>query len=203
MFRDFLGKTNLRCKNKVEITMLKKAKTGLVVVDIQGKLASLVHDSDTLISNCEMLIKGAQVLGLPILWLEQNPDRLGSTVNELSLLLSECSSNQKPIDKFTFDACEDINFMQSVRAENVDTWIICGIEAHVCVYQTALSLKRMGFKVELVSDCISSRTLANKNLAIQKLVNNGIELTGLEMCLFELVKDCRATEFKEILDLIK
>lgn len=187
--------------------MLNKAKTGLVVVDIQGKLASLVHDSATLISNCEMLIKGAQVLGLPILWLEQNPDRLGSTVNELSSLLTNNSSSgpseQKPIDKFTFDACEDINFMQSVRAENVDAWIICGIEAHVCVYQTALSLKRMGFNVELVSDCVSSRTLENKNLGIQKLVNNGIELTGVEMCLFELVKDCRAKEFKDVLTLIK
>ena len=195
--------------------MLKKEKTGLIVVDIQGQLASLVHDSAILISNCEKLIKGVQALDLPILWLEQNPDRLGSTVDELSLLLSagpsslamsesnSLPSNQKPIDKFTFDACEDAQFMKNVKAENVDTWIICGIEAHICVYQTTLSLKRMGFKVELVTDCVSSRTLANKNLAIQKLVNNGVELTGLEMCLFELVKDCRAPEFKEILGLIK
>ncbi len=203
--------------------MLKKENTGLIVVDIQGKLARLVHESAALISNCEKLIKGAQVLDLPILWLEQNPDRLGSTVDELSSLLSTRSSTasnlstsslptaqpsplhreQKTINKFTFDACEDARFMERVRAENVDSWIICGIEAHICVYQTALSLKDMGFKVELVSDCVSSRTLANKNLAMQKLVNKGIELTGLEMCLFELVKDCRAPEFKEILGLIK
>lgn len=179
--------------------MLNKEKTGLIVVDIQGKLTRLVHDSDVLVANCEKLIKGAQALDLPILWLEQNPDRIGETVEELSSLLSE----QKPIHKFTFDACEEDQFIQAVNLAKVDTWLICGIEAHICVYQTALSLKRMGFKVQLVSDCVSSRTLANKNLGIQKLVNNGVELTGLEMCLFELVKDCRAKEFKEILGLIK
>ncbi|HBY88037.1 MAG TPA: hydrolase, partial [Colwellia sp.] len=91
----------------------------------------------------------------------------------------------------------------AVKATNVDTWIVCGIEAHICVYQTAISLKRMGFEVQIVSDCVSSRELANKKLAINKLVNNGVELTGLEMCLFELVKDCRSPVFKEILALIK
>jgi nicotinamidase-related amidase len=183
--------------------MLKKEKTGLIVVDIQGKLTRLVHDSDTLVENCEKLIKGAQALDLPILWLEQNPEKIGPTVDEISTLLSPPLSHHEPIIKYTFDACEDELFREMIRAESIDTWLICGIEAHICVYQTALSLKRMGFKVQLVSDCVSSRTLANKNLGIQKLVNNGVELTGLEMCLFELVKDCRAKEFKEILNLIK
>lgn len=179
--------------------MLRKENTGLIIIDIQGKLAGLVHDSDALLANCKKLIKGAQALDLPIIWLEQNPDKLGSTVEKLSSLLK----TQQPIAKFTFDACEAPQFMQAVRTANVETWLICGIEAHICVYQTALSLKRTGFEVQLVSDCISSRTLANKNLAVSKLLNHGIELTGLEMCLYELLRDCRATEFKEILGLIK
>lgn len=179
--------------------MLKKENTGLIIVDIQGKLARLVDDSEVLVSNCKKLIKGVQALDLPIIWLEQNPDKLGSTINELSSLLT----SQNPISKFTFDACAEPQFMQAVRNTNVDTWLICGIEAHICVYQTALNLKRSGFEVQLVCDCISSRMLANKNLAVSKLVNNGIELTGLEMCLYELLKDCRAVEFKEILGLIK
>jgi len=179
--------------------MLTKENTGLIIIDIQGKLAGLVHDSDALVSNCKKLIKGAQTLDLPIIWLEQNPEKLGSTVDQLSFLLDA----QKPISKFTFDACEAPQFIQALRMANVGTWLICGIEAHICVYQTALTLKRTGFEVQLVGDCISSRTLANKKLGISKLVNNGIELTGLEMCLYELLKDCRATEFKEILALIK
>jgi nicotinamidase-related amidase len=183
--------------------MLKKESTGLIVVDIQGKLTRLVHDSDALVSNCEKLIKGVQALDLPILWLEQNPEKIGSTVDELSNLLSSPTSHQEPIIKYTFDGCENDQFIEAVKAANVNTWIVCGIEAHICVYQTAISLKRMGFEVQIVSDCVSSRELANKKLAINKLVNNGVELTGLEMCLFELVKDCRTPVFKEILVLIK
>jgi nicotinamidase-related amidase len=182
--------------------MLVKENTGLIVVDIQGKLARLVHDSSTLISNCEKLIKGVQALHLPIIWLEQNPDKLGSTVEELCSLLS-ASSDEEAIVKFTFDACEEPQFMQAVNTVNVDNWLICGIEAHICVYQTALNLKSKGMNVHIVGDCVSSRTLDNKNLAMNKLINKGAELTGLEMCLFELVKDCRTPEFKEILTLIK
>ena len=166
--------------------MLKKENTGLIVIDIQGKLARLVHESNALVSNCEKLIKGAQALDLPILWLEQNPEKIGPTVDELSSLLSASPSNPEPIVKYTFDGCADAQFIAAVKATNVDSWIICGIEAHICVYQTALSLKRMGLEVQLVSDCVSSRTLENKNLGINKLVKHGVELTGLEMCLFEL-----------------
>jgi len=181
--------------------MLVKENTGLIVVDIQGKLARLVHDSSSLISNCEKLIKGVQALELPIIWLEQNPDKLGATVGELSSLLS--SSTIKPITKFTFDACQEDQFIQAVSTANVDTWLVCGIEAHICVYQTTMNLIKKGFAVQLIRDCVSSRALENKDLAINKLLNNGVVLTGLEMCLFELIKDCRTSEFKEILGLIK
>ena len=179
--------------------MLRKENTGLIVVDIQGKLARLVHDSDTLIANCAKLIKGAQALDLPIIWLEQNPDKLGTTVDELSTLLAA----QQPIPKFTFDGCQEPPFAQAVHAANVNTWLVCGIETHICVYQTASSLKQLGFEIQLVSDCVSSRTPENKALGISKLANNGVEITGLEMCLYELVKDCRAEEFKGILGLIR
>lgn len=179
--------------------MLSKENTGLIVTDIQGKLARLVHDSDVLIANCAKLIKGAKALGLPIIWLEQNPDKLGVTVKELSVLLA----TQKPITKFTFNAGAEPKFMAAISAANVDNWLVCGIEAHICVYQTALHLQQSGYKVQLVEDCISARKLANKTLAINKHVNSGAYITGLEMCLYELVKDCRAIEFKEILALIR
>ena len=112
-------------------------------------------------------------------------------------------ADQYPIAKFTFDACEQPQFMQALRTANVDTWLICGIEAHICIYQTASHLQQLGFNVQLICDCISSRTLANKDLAITRLVNRGVDVSGLEMCLYELVKDSRAVEFKKILTLIK
>ena len=179
--------------------MLRKDNTGLIVTDLQGKLARLVYNSDDLVANCKKLIKRAQALGLPIIWLEQNPDKIGSTIGELSSLLEA----QTPITKFTFDACEDPLFMKEISAANIDNWLICGIEAHICVYQTALHLQQSGYKVQLVCDCISSRTLTNKHLGINKLVNRGVDISGLEMCLYELIKDCRASKFKEILGLIR
>lgn len=179
--------------------MLTKQKTGLVVVDVQGKLARLVDESEALIVNCGKLIEGAQVLGLPIVSLEQNPEKLGPTVSELNDLLSD----SEPIPKFTFNACSEPKFVEAVQAKDVDTWLVCGIEAHICVYQTALGLLDLGYKVQVVGDCISSRTALNKKLAISRLRDAGVQITGLEMSLYELVKDCRAPEFKSILSLIR
>lgn len=180
--------------------MLMRQKTGLVVVDVQGKLARLVDESETLISNCGKLIKGAQVLGLPVVSLEQNPEKLGPTVSELNDLLIDV----KPIPKFTFNACDEPKFVEAVQqVKDVETWLVCGIEAHICVYQTAMGLLQLGYKVQVVGDCISSRTALNKKLAISRLRDAGVEITGLEMSLYELVKDCCAPEFKLILSLIR
>ena len=179
--------------------MLMRQNTGLVVVDVQGKLARLVDESETLIANCGKLIKGAQVLGLPIIYLEQNPDKLGATVSELNDLLSDV----EPVTKFTFNACDEPKFVEAVQAKDVDTWLVCGIEAHICVYQTAMGLLELGYKVQVVGDCISSRTALNKKLAISRLRDAGVQITGLEMSLYELVKDCRAPAFKLILSLIR
>ncbi|EJG0658002.1 isochorismatase family protein [Vibrio parahaemolyticus] len=180
--------------------MLSKGNTGLIVVDVQGKLATLMHESDALIENITKLVKGAKALDLPILWLEQNPERLGPTAEPIREVLE---STHLPITKYTFDGCKEATFNVAVENAKVDTWSVCGIESHICVYQTAVSLRQSGYRVELVTDCVSSRTAANKALALAKLTANGVVLTGLEMCLYEMVEDCRAPEFKEILALIK
>ncbi|ENJ1739608.1 isochorismatase family protein [Vibrio parahaemolyticus] len=180
--------------------MLSKGNTGLIVVDVQGKLATLMHESNALIENITKLVKGAKALDLPILWLEQNPERLGPTAEPIREVLE---STHLPITKYTFDGCKEATFKVAVENAKVDTWLVCGIESHICVYQTAVSLRQSGYRVELVTDCVSSRTAANKALALAKLTANGVVLTGLEMCLYEMVEDCRASEFKEILALIK
>jgi len=179
--------------------MLSPTTTGLIVVDVQGKLARLVDKSETVIANIQKLVLGCQALGLPILWLEQNPDKLGNTVEEISSLLEPLPS----ITKFTFDACKEPSFATAIKNAKVDTWLVCGIEAHICVYQTILGLQSLDQQVQLVTDCIASRIPANKDLAVTKLKSQGIDITGLEMCLYELVEDCRTGEFKTILQLIK
>lgn len=179
--------------------MLTRENTGLIVIDIQGKLARIVEESDTLISNVSKLIQGTKTLDLPIIWLEQNPDRLGKTVAELAGQLTD----HQPISKLTFSACKEPEFLATVEHSKVKNWLICGIEAHICVYQTALELNNLDYDVEIVVDCVSSRTIANKEVAMTKLMSKGVGITSLEMCLYELVQICTAKEFKEILKLIK
>ncbi len=180
--------------------MLSKGNVGLIIVDVQGKLATLMHQSDVLIENITKLVKGANVLQLPVLWLEQNPERLGQTAEPIRQVLEKDNS---PIIKYTFDGCKEETFQLALKSAKVDTWLVCGIETHICVYQTALSLRKLGYQVELVVDCVSSRTAENKALALTKLTENGVALTSLEMCLYEMVQDCRAPEFKQVLALIK
>lgn len=179
--------------------MLSRENTGLVVVDIQGKLADIVHDSERLIANSVALIKGVKALGLPILWLEQNPEKLGATTPAIADALRPL----EPITKYTFDGCAAEAFEKALQQAGVNQWLVCGIETHICVYQTVSSLVRLGYAVELVCDCVSSRALPNKELAISKLSGRGVGITSVEMCLYELVGDCRASEFREILRLIK
>ncbi|MCK6261692.1 hydrolase [Vibrio sp. ZSDE26] len=179
--------------------MLEKNNTGLIIIDVQGKLAHSVHENEALIANCTTLVKGALALDLPIVWAEQIPQKLGATVPQINSLLPD----HQPIDKFTFSACDEPRFLDAIKSAGVDSFLICGIEAHICVYQTAAMLKGMGFNVEVVTDCVSSRTPENKALAINKLNRLGVQSTGLEMCFYELVKDSRSNSFKPILNLIK
>ena len=179
--------------------MLVQEKTGLIVIDVQGKLARIVHDNEKLAANLEKLIKGCQLLSIPIIWAEQNPKGLGKTIPELEKLLQ----NQKPIEKFSFNALDNEDFKRAIIDSGRKQWLICGIEAHICVYQTVMGLLAYNFEVEIVADCVSSRVEESIAIALQKLCNKGTALTNIEMCLYELVKDSRREIFKEILTLIK
>jgi len=179
--------------------MLVQENTGLILIDVQGKLARIVDESEQLVSNLEKLIRGCQILSVPIIWAEQNPKGLGATIPELEKLLV----HQKPIEKYVFNAFENEIFQKAILDSGRKQWLICGIEAHICVYQTAMGLLAHHFEVEIVTDCVSSRSKVSVDLALKKLENKGASLTNIEMCLYELVKDSRREIFKEILTLIK
>lgn len=179
--------------------MLQQENTGLIIIDVQGKLARIVQNSEKLAENLEKLIKGCQILSIPIVWAEQNPKGLGRTIPELEKLLL----HQKPIEKYTFNAYENDVFKQAIIDSGRKQWLICGIEAHICVYQTAIGLLSNNFEVEIVIDSVSSRSAESIEIALQKLQQKGASVTSIEMCLYELVKDSRRDIFKEILTLIK
>ncbi|WP_026729867.1 hydrolase [Flavobacterium denitrificans] len=179
--------------------MLVQETTGLIVIDVQGKLARIVHESEKLTLNLEKLIRGCQILSIPIIWAEQNPKGLGSTIAKIEKLLI----GQKPIEKYSFNAFDNETFKNAIIDSGKKQWLICGIEAHICVYQTAMGLLLNNFEIEIVTDCVSSRSKESIDVALNKLQNKGARLTNIEMCLYELIKDSRKEVFKEILTLIK
>lgn len=179
--------------------MLEQNNTGLIVVDIQGRLARLVDHSEDMIESVQKLIKGCQILSIPIIWLEQIPEKLGATVPEIAELLQE----NNRIAKYSFGGCGSEEFLQAVNSTQRRQWLICGIETHICVYQTVSGLLDMGYEVEVVSDAVSSRALVNKKLALEKMQALGAGLTSLEMCIYELMKRADHKEFKAMLPLFK
>ena len=179
--------------------MLDIRNSLLIIVDVQGKLAQLMHDKDTLFKNIEILVKAAKILDIPILWCQQCPDSLGPTIPEIARLLAD----YEPINKSSFSCCGEENFNIRLNESSREQIILCGIETHVCIYQTAFDLLRKGFHVDVVADAVSSRTLDNKQIALAKMTAGGINISCTEMVLFELLKTAEHPRFKEIARLIK
>ena len=112
----------------------------LLIVDIQGNLARSMHEKEALFNNLQKLIKGAQILEVPILWTEQNPEGLGATMPEVAHLLSQI----QPIPKRSFSCCGEERFMQELKELNRKQILLAGIETHICIYQTAIDLLDLG-----------------------------------------------------------
>jgi nicotinamidase-related amidase len=158
-----------------------------------------MHNKEALFDNLTRMVKGARILGLPILWAEQNPDGLGPTIREIADLLSD----KKPVSKFSFSCCGTEAFMENLKAVNCKNILVAGIEAHVCVYQTVADLVNLKFEVQVVADAVSSRTPENRLIALEKCKAAGAVLTSTETALFELLKDAGNDSFKEIIEVVK
>lgn len=179
--------------------MLKIENTTLLIVDIQGNLAHSMHGKELLFKNVQKLIKGIQILRIPILWVEQNPRGLGPTIPEIADLLSDI----QPISKMSFSSCRNDRFLQALNALNRKQVLIAGIEAHVCVYQTAAELVDIGYDVQVVTDAVSSRNMENKKIGLHRMKDSGVSLTSVETALFELLKAAEGEPFREILKIVK
>lgn len=179
--------------------MLILENTVLIVVDVQDKLARVMHKKEMLFDSLQKLIKGVQILGIPIILTEQNPEGLGPTIPEVVRLLPDI----QPIPKLSFSCCGDERFLQELEALNRKQVLIAGIEAHVCVYQTAMDLLRLGHEVQVVADAVSSRTAENKEIGLERVKSEGASLTSTETALFELLKVAEGEKFKKLLKIVK
>jgi nicotinamidase-related amidase len=179
--------------------MLKLENTALVVIDIQSKLWNVMFEKEALLENSQKLIKGIKVMGVPIILTEQNPKGLGPTAPELLQLLTDI----KPVLKFEFNCYQNRDFQKALSNLNRKQILLCGIESHICVYQTAMALLDSGYEVQVVADVVSSRAARNRDIALTRLQSEGAKLTVSEMVLYELLQTAESPQFKDMLKVIK
>jgi nicotinamidase-related amidase len=179
--------------------MLTRENTVLIVIDIQGKLASLMHRRDEFYDNVVRMIKGAQVLEIPIIWNEQIPDKLGPTVDKIKEALNQAG----PLVKTSFSCCGNPVFNKTLANMNRKQALLVGMETHVCVYQTAIDLLNNGYVVHLVADAVSSRIPENIDIGRNAIAKAGAHITSVEMSLLEILKEAQGDQFREIIKIIK
>ena len=179
--------------------MLESKTTILVIIDVQGKLAQIMHDREDLVKNLQILISGAKLLEIPIIWMEQLRDKLGPTIPEIQELLPDI----EPIVKDVFSCARNEEFNGRLQELHGHDIVLAGIESHVCVYQTAMDLLGQDFTVHVAADAVSSRTDSNKQLGLERMLLEGVVQTSVEMVLFELQGVATGDRFRKLAKLVK
>ena len=178
--------------------LLSRQGARLVVVDVQEKLVPSIPVAEQLVRNCRRLIEGARVLGVPVYATEQYPKGLGGTVPALAELLPE-----RP-EKLCFSCAGTLAWGPAAeQADGRDQIVVAGIEAHVCVLQTALDLLAQGYRVHVPADAVASRHKLDWKIALRRMEASGATLTTAESVLFECCEAAGTPEFKEISRLVK
>jgi nicotinamidase-related amidase len=175
--------------------VLDRGRAALVVVDVQEAFRPAVLDFDRVAAGAATLVRGARILDLPVIVTQQYPKGLGATVPELA----EHLDGIEPIDKVRFSAAAADGFDLQGR----DQALICGIESHVCVSQTAHDLLDRGVQVHVARDAVTSRTEENRELGLHKMEGAGAVVTSVETALFELLGAAGTDEFKQVQALVK
>jgi nicotinamidase-related amidase len=182
----------------VPIPRFTRDNTALLVVDLQEKLLPVIHESDRLIQQAAKLISGCRILRLPIYATEQYPQGLGPTIGPIAQLLADAPIHSK----LTFSSALQPIITQLHQSGRTHV-LICGIEAHVCVLQTAFDLAAADLVAAVVTDAVSSRRPADRSAALDRMIQGGIVPVSVEMALLEILGQAGSDDFKAILRLIK
>jgi len=172
----------------------------LVVIDIQQKLLPPIFQKDQLVRNAQLLIRAAGILKIPALVSTQYAKGLGATVPEISSLLAQTDA----IDKTPFSCFGSDAFCAAVkRLPSRNTLLLCGMESHICVAQTALAALREGYVVHVASDAVSSRTEWNWKIGLERMRTAGAVISSTEMMIYELMQSSSSEAFRELLPHLK
>lgn len=181
------------------MAQLGSERSALIVVDMQERFRDLIHEMPAVIAGCSRLIRFCARLGIPALVTEQYPAGLGRTIPELAELLPE----HTPLEKLTFSCCGDEGFARAVSAVGREQFLVCGIETHVCVYQTVRDLRASGHQVAVAVDAVSSRRVRDRDTALALMRDLGAQLMTVEMILFEILVRAGTRDFKRVADILK
>jgi nicotinamidase-related amidase len=173
--------------------LLDAERSCLLIVDVQDRLLPAIHDGEQLLSNCVWLIRLAQRLHVAVVASEQYPKGLGPSVPAIRALLPA----QAFVEKEHF-SCIAQGCLQPLPAYAREQWIVAGTEAHVCVLQTALDLQAAGKQVFVVADAVGSRNPDNRDLALARMRQHGVQIVSREMVAFEWLKRAGTDLFREI-----
>ncbi|GAC1441422.1 MAG: hydrolase [Solirubrobacteraceae bacterium] len=174
--------------------VLERARAVLLVIDVQEGFRKAIDGFEEVAHRAATLARGAAILGLPTVLTEQYPRGLGATVTAVT----EAAGNAPPLEKIVFSAARAEGFDLAGR----DQVLLCGIEAHVCVSQSALDLLGRGVEVQIAADATASRAAADRDIALHRLERAGAVITSSEAALFELLGAAGTPEFKEIQRLV-
>lgn len=183
-----------------QVIKLSRESAALAVIDMQEAFRSVISDFGEVASRIATAVEGARLLEVPVIVTEQYPKGLKHTAEEIVARLPE---ELKAIEKSCFSSCGSKEFLSQLIGSNKKQVLVCGIEAHICVLQTALDLLERGFEVFVLVDCITSRKPENKQVALARLTQAGAVLSTLEMSLFEMMRSADSPQFKAIQNLIR
>lgn len=196
--------------------MLRRDRTVLTVIDVQERLLPSIHEAERVVLQCVRLVRGFHILGAPILVTEQYRKGIGPTDARLiEACLRPGSIDDplpgpidltqegpppppefRPIEKMHFSSALHPPYIEALEASGRRQVLLCGIESHVCVLQTALHLRERGYEVFLAADAVSSRNPRNVEIALRRMEQAGVQLTTVEMGIFEMLELSGTPEFK-------
>jgi nicotinamidase-related amidase len=180
--------------------LLSKDGAVLVIFEVQERLLPAVHEWKTVLTNIQNIAKAAKILGIPIILTEQYPKGLGGTVQDLVEVLGE---DVKPIEKLCFSGFLSDNFRAKLAELDAKTLILCGLETHICINQTALDGLHNKYKIHVLADATSSRTEQNWKFGLEKIRSAGAIVSTTEMALYELMEVAKSDGFDEVLKILR
>jgi nicotinamidase-related amidase len=178
---------------------LKKEGSVLVVVDVQEKLLPAINDFMSVLDRSVKMVKAAQTLEVPIVFTQQYSKGLGATHAALTGLIPEFAFFEKTV----FNCFGAVGFAEQLEKLQAKTLVIIGIEAHICVCQTALEALQRGFGVHVVADAVGSRTPMNKGIGLERIRQAGGVITGSELTIYEWIERADSDAFRKMLPLLK